>query len=120
MSYNGYSNYETWAVQLWIDNNESSSAYWRQLASELYYHQAEEPALGGLGMTKADDAIYLLADRLRDSYNNGMERILNDANVTGTVWADLLNASVCAVNFGEIAKNIMESIYLISDIEVGA
>lgn len=110
MSYNGYSNYETWAVQLWIDNTESKSAYWRRLAEEIYNHQAEEPALGGLGMTKIDDAIYLLADRLRNSYNNGMEKVLNDANVTGTVWADLLNASVCAVNFGEIAKNLMESV----------
>jgi hypothetical protein len=39
-----------------------------------------------------------------------MELILNDANVNGTVWADLLNASVCAVNFHEIAKNLMESV----------
>jgi hypothetical protein len=116
MTYNGYSNYETWAVQLWIDNNESSSAYWRQLASELYYHQAIE----GAHFSKVEDAICLLTEKLKDSYNNQMERVLNDSNVQGTVWADLLNASVCAVNFGEIAKNIMESVYLISDIEVGA
>ena len=110
MTYNGYSNYETWAVQLWIDNEESKSSYWRRLAREIYNQQAEEPALGGLGMTKTDDAIYLLADRLRDSYNNGMERVLSDANANGTVWADLLNASICAVNFHEIAKNLMESV----------
>lgn len=110
MTYNGYSNYETWAVQLWIDNTESSSAYWRRLAEEVYNHQAEEPVLGGLGMTKTDDAIYLLADKLRESYNHQMESVLSEANVNGTVWADLLNASVCAVNFGEIAKNLMESV----------
>ena len=116
MTYNGYCNYETWAVMLWIDNNESSSAYWRQVASELYYHHASEQTY----FNKVEDAICLLTEKLKDSYNNQMESVLSEANVAGTVWADLLNASVCAVNFGEIAKNIMESIYLISDIEVGA
>lgn len=106
MTYNGYSNYETYVVQLWIDNTESSSAYWRRLAEEVYNHQAIEQA----HFSKAEDGACILAEKLRDSYNNGMERILNDANVQGTVWADLLNASVCAVNFGEIAKNIMESV----------
>ncbi len=106
MTYNGYSNYETWAVQLWIDNTESKSAYWRRLAEEVYNHQASEQA----HFSKVEDATCILAEKLRDSYNNGMERILNDANVNGTVWADLLNASVCAVNFHEIAKNLMESV----------
>jgi len=106
MTYNGYSNYETWAVQLWIDNNESSSAYWRRLAEEVYNHQASEQ----VHFSKVEDATCILTEKLRDSYNNGMEVLLSDGNATGTVWADLLNASVCAVNFGEIAKNLMESV----------
>ena len=106
MSYNGYSNYETWAVQLWIDNSESSSAFWRRLAEEVYNHQASEQA----HFSKVEDAAYILTEKLRDSYNNGMEVLLSDGNATGTIWADLLNASVCAVNFGEIAKNLMESV----------
>ncbi len=106
MTYNGYSNYETWAVQLWIDNNESSSAYWRQLASEIYHYQASDQP----HFSKAEDAVCILTEKMKDSYNNQMERVLNDANVQGTVWADLLNASVCAVNFHEVAKNLMESI----------
>ena len=106
MTYNGYSNYETWAVQLWIDNNESYSAYWRRLAEEIYNHQAVEQ----IHFSRAEDAACILAEKLRDSYNSGMEVLLSDGNATGTVWADLLNASVCAVNFGEIAKNLMESV----------
>ena len=116
MTYNGYTNYETWAVQLWIDNNESSSSYWRQVAMETYYHQAVEQ----VHFSKVEDAICLLTEKLKGSYNNQMESVLSEANVAGTVWADLLNASVCAVNFGEIAKNIMESIDLIADIEAVA
>ena len=106
MTYNGYSNYETWAVQLWIDNNESSSAYWRRLAEEVYNHQASEQT----HFSKVEDAACILTEKLRESYSDGMERVLSDANAMGTVWTDLLNASVCAVNFGEIAKNLMESV----------
>ncbi len=106
MTYNGYSNYETWAVQLWIDNTESKSAYWRRLAEEVYNHQAYEQ----VHFSKVEDATCILAEKLKEKHNDQMERILNDANVTGTVWADLLNASVCAVNFHEIAKNLMESV----------
>jgi len=105
MTYNGYSNYETWAVQLWIDNTESSSAFWRRLAEEIYNHKAAEQTY----FSRTEDAACILADKLRDSYNNQMEMVLSEANVIGTVWADLLNASVCAVNFDEIAKNLMES-----------
>lgn len=106
MTYNGYSNYETWAVQLWIDNNESSSSYWRQIASELYYQHAVEQ----VHFSKVEDAICLLVDKLKESYQYQMETMLDRAQGDGTVWADLLNASLCAVNFGEIAKNLMESI----------
>jgi hypothetical protein len=106
MSYNGYTNYETWAVQLWIDNNESSSNYWRRLAEEIYNQQAIEV----VHFSKVDDAICLLTEKLKDSYNDQMESVLSESNTSGTVWADLLNASVCAVNFGEIAKNLMESV----------
>ncbi len=27
--YNGWTNYETWAVSLWIDNDHATYAYWR-------------------------------------------------------------------------------------------
>lgn len=30
MAYNGWSNYETWNVKLWIDNEEGSYDYWRE------------------------------------------------------------------------------------------
>jgi hypothetical protein len=61
MTYNGYSNYETWAVQLWIDNSESSSAYWRRLDEEVYNHQAAEQNY----FSRTEDAACILADNLR-------------------------------------------------------
>jgi hypothetical protein len=106
MSYNGYTNYETWAVMLWIDNNESSSSYWRQVAAETYHHLAAEQS----HFSREDDAICLLTDKLKESYQYQMETILDRAQGDGTVWADLLNASLCAVDFSQVAKNLMEGI----------
>ena len=34
--YNGWTNYETWNVALWIDNEESSQGYWRTESQETY------------------------------------------------------------------------------------
>lgn len=32
--YNGYTNYPTWNVKLWIDNEEGSYNYWHDAARE--------------------------------------------------------------------------------------
>ena len=32
-TYNGYTNYETWAVALWMDNDQGSYAHYRELRS---------------------------------------------------------------------------------------
>ena len=34
MSYNGYSNYETWNVCLWLDNDPGTYHYWRDRIAE--------------------------------------------------------------------------------------
>jgi hypothetical protein len=32
--YNGWTNYETWNVALWLDNEQSSERHWRGAAQE--------------------------------------------------------------------------------------
>ena len=32
--YNGWYNYETWMVNLWMDNNQGSHEMWREIARE--------------------------------------------------------------------------------------
>lgn len=39
--YNGWTNYETWNVALWLDNEEGSYNYWRETAQEIYDESEE-------------------------------------------------------------------------------
>ena len=65
-TYNGYSNYETWAVALWLGNEESSYRYWRATARE---EQRRAPGCRQVreDVWPADKAAkYRLADRLKE------------------------------------------------------
>jgi hypothetical protein len=54
-------------------------------------------------MTRMDEAVYLLADRLKDYHED------NRPELPG-VYCDLLGAALCEVNWREIAKHLLENI----------
>ncbi len=110
MSYNGYTNYETWVVNLWMDNEEGSHDYWVRMARYIYENEAEECKYS----SKMDDAISLLADHIKDHYADAKDEILEEMKLTASVWADLLGAALSETNWREIAKNLLENV------EVGA
>lgn len=102
--YNGWTNYETWVVALWLDNEEGSYNYWREVLAEI----REESQDGGLrseyspsSVTDDDLVRYELADRLKDQHEEFMPEVEG-------VYSDLLNAALSEVNWGEIAGNMME------------
>ena len=93
--YNGWTNYETWNVALWLDNEQGSYGYWTEAAE-----QAVNNADGD-----KDDAAIALAGMLESEHKDAMPE------VTG-VFADLLGAALDAVNWREIAE------HYVSDVEV--
>ena len=87
--YQGWANYETWVVKLWIDNEENSHNYWQERAREL----KEE---GAAPITLA------LADELKEGYDE--DNPLEEAGV----YTDLLYSALGEVDWQEIATSILE------------
>ena len=86
-TYNGWTNYETWNVVLWIDNEEGSYRYWRDTVREICEDSDEK-----------DDAICSVSKRLEDEIKEGAPEL------QGT-YSDLLSAALSEVNWYEIAEN---------------
>ena len=88
-SYNGWTNYETWNVKLWIDNDQGSQEYWAEQATN--HLERDE-----------DCAVDVLAATLKEEHTQALP------DVTGFA-ADLLNAAMSEVNWREIARELVET-----------
>jgi hypothetical protein len=98
--YNGWNNYETWVVALWLSNDEGSYNYWKELAEEAYKKAEEDTYL-----TKVENAVNELSDLIKD-YLQG----LNPLTETCDLYSDLISAAISEVDTHEIAKNWIDDI----------
>ena len=81
--YNGWTNYETWCVKLWMDNEEGSYRYWLEKAEE--------------DDVDASD----LAEIIQCEHEEALPNLEGFA-------ADLLNTALSEVNWVEIAESLIE------------
>jgi len=95
-TYNGWRNYETWNVALWLDNSEGSFEYWRERAEEHYRDAVDSDS-------RKEDAAQALADEIEAEHTENMP------TVTG-VYADLLGASLSSVDWREIAEHYVDDV----------
>lgn len=86
-SYQGYSNYPTWAVKLWIDNSEGDYNYWNERAAEC-------------------NTIDELARDLEEEHNSDENNPLSDNT---SIYSDMLSWALGLVNWQEIAQEIFET-----------
>lgn len=99
-TYNGWHNYETWAVALWIDNDQGTYEWARDLAREAR-SEAADPDLRSPYWTEAEHVRFTLADNLKESLEEQMPEVEG-------MWADLLNAAFSEVDWQEIADHYLD------------
>ena len=96
-TYNGWTNYETWAVNLWLDGDE----YLNEMAQNAY-NEAEADQY----FTKEERATLDLADSLKDYLEELQEET---CPVTG-LFADLLNAAMSEIDYHDLAESYMSEV----------
>lgn len=97
-TYNGWTNYETWCVNLWLSNDEGSYHMWQECAE--HWH-GEEPT--SEVWTKAESARINLAEELKE-WHEGQANMALD---TATVFSDLLASALQDVDWQEIAAGLL-------------
>ena len=95
--HNGWTNYETWVVNLWMSNDANAYEFWREQARRHKENVAECDVMKD--DVWADAAAVDLAEQLKADAEEGRPEI------EASVYADLLTAALSEVNWIEIAKH---------------
>ena len=83
-TYNGWKNYETWNVALWLGNDSNTADY------------IDEMLEGTKDISEA-------ADMLKDYVEE------QQPDLPASMFVDLLNAALCEVDWYEIAKTYLDN-----------
>ena len=87
-TYNGYTNYETWAVSLWLDNEP----YLQERLLEIANSHDHD------GLWAKEQSLKELVEDMREEWQP----------YGASMFDDLLNAALGEVNYLEIIKNAIE------------
>lgn len=100
--YNGYTNYETWNVALWLNNEYSEYQHWTERAQELK-EETQEESFYHRYWTAEEYAKFTLADEIKKQIEND-NPLLGEASL----YSDILSANLSAVNWHGVAESFLE------------
>ncbi len=102
--YEGWTNYETWAVHLWLTNEQGDYHYWREQAETHICNAPKAQQVEVQIWTVAQAARFGLADQLREE--------IEDASPIKepSVYTDLLGAAISNVNWHEVAQAFIDEV----------
>lgn len=100
--FNGYANYETWAVCLWLSNDEATCCYWTEALEAAKANAADCWQVKEQVWTAEKAPVFLLADRLK-------EELMDEAPELGSgLYSDLLNAALSEIDWHEVAGSFVD------------
>ena len=100
-NYNGWLNYETWLVALWLDNDKGSQGYWREATQEAWDMAEDSGPMKEWNLSRHHTARHMLAERLKDELEEG------NPVQTADLYGDLMNAALAGVDWLEIADHYL-------------
>lgn len=101
-TYNGWSNYPTWAVKLWMDNEPYSEEFWQKQTVEARKEANRDATIPQ--SDKRNRAIRILSDSLEAEH----ELEASALNIPNGIYSDLLTNVLAQVNWREIAESLIE------------
>jgi hypothetical protein len=114
--YNGYANYFTWAVALWLDSSIGDQEYWSEVADEILDDSQTVPAcLSDLFSPEEWNADHVRNRAITDFADRLKENISDIGPGSGIcedmpgMYADLFTAVFDFIDWREIAKNFIDA-----------
>jgi len=103
--YNGWANYETWCVNLWLTNDQGSYNHWRERAQAAFDETGDKHP--NEFANHEQNARIRLADELKEDLDEGAGQFLPEQL---GVYHDLLNHALGRVEWFEIADAFLEDV----------
>lgn len=107
--YNGWTNYETWAVNLWVGNDPNTENMARELAVRARTLAPRNDAVTRGVWTETECVKYMLADSLKDWVGDWTREEISP-ECQASLTSDLVGAALSEVDWQEIAEGYLEVI----------
>ena len=103
--YNGWANYETWLVALWLDNDQGTHEATRDLVQQAFICADGPNEFNKAWYTREGAEAHWLEDALKDWIEDPENGLLPDLGAS--MAADLMGAALSEVNWRELAEHYL-------------